>query len=191
MLFRSDTSKAWATLNEAAAMAPASARPLIDLAKLQNQLGQPKEALQTLLTLEKTAPQGLPLAASLLANIAQSSGQQDAALELLKTSYAQMPALDVIEAIIKLEKNPASARQWYLQHLERQTSLVAAGKWIAGEKLENEHHHALVQRALDQTTKPLMRYRCAACGFEATQHFWHCPGCQAWDSYPTRRIEEL
>jgi lipopolysaccharide biosynthesis regulator YciM len=48
-----------------------------------------------------------------------------------------------------------------------------------------------VQRALDQATKPLMRYRCAACGFEATQHFWHCPGCQAWDSYPSRRIEEL
>lgn len=186
-----DTGKALATLHEAAAMAPASARPLIDLAKLQNQLGQPREALQTLLTLEKTAPQGLPLAASLLANIAQSSGQQDAALELLKASYAQMPSIDVIEAIVKLEKDPASARHWYLQHLERQASLVAAGKWIAGEKLENEHHHALVQRALDQATKPLMRYRCAACGFEATQHFWHCPGCQAWDSYPTRRIEEL
>ncbi|MGH6639977.1 MAG: lipopolysaccharide assembly protein LapB [Polaromonas sp.] len=186
-----DTGKALATLHEAAAMAPASARPLIDLAKLQNQLGQPREALQTLLTLEKTAPQGLPLAASLLANIAQSSGQQDTALELLKASYAQMPSIDVIEAIVKLEKDPASARHWYLQHLERQASLVAAGKWIAGEKLENEHHHALVQRALDQATKPLMRYRCAACGFEATQHFWHCPGCQAWDSYPTRRIEEL
>ncbi|MEZ7847351.1 MAG: hypothetical protein QMB17_02940, partial [Polaromonas sp.] len=25
----------------------------------------------------------------------------------------------------------------------------------------------------------------------ATQHFWHCPGCQAWDSYSARRIEEL
>ena len=34
-------------------------------------------------------------------------------------------------------------------------------------------------------------YRCAACGFEASQHFWQCPGCQAWDSYPARRVEEL
>ena len=32
---------------------------------------------------------------------------------------------------------------------------------------------------------------CAACGFEAHQYFWHCPGCQAWDSYPPRRVEEL
>jgi lipopolysaccharide biosynthesis regulator YciM len=48
-----------------------------------------------------------------------------------------------------------------------------------------------VQRALDHAAKPLTRYRCAACGFEARQHFWHCPGCQSWDSYPARRVEEL
>ncbi len=186
-----DSAQALGRLHEAAAMAPASARPLIDLAKLQHQLGQPQDALQTLLKLEKTAPQGLPLAASLLANIAQASGQQPAAMALLQASYAHMPSIDAMEAIVKLEPNPALARQWYVRHLEQEASLVAAGKWIAGEKLENEHQHALVQRALDQATKPLMRYRCAACGFEASQHFWHCPGCQAWDSYPTRRIEEL
>ncbi|MGA8786420.1 MAG: lipopolysaccharide assembly protein LapB [Polaromonas sp.] len=186
-----DTAKALSTLKDAAAMAPDLARPLIDLAKLQNQMGQAQEALQTLLKLTKTAPQALPLAAGLFANIAQSSGQQQATLELLKTTYTQLPSIDLIEAIVKLEKDPAVARQWYVQHLEREASLVAAGKWIAGEKLEDEHHHTLVQRALDQATKPLMRYRCAACGFEATQHFWHCPGCQAWDSYPARRIEEL
>ena len=186
-----DTGKALSMLHEAVALAPASSRPLIDLAKLQNQLGQPQDALQTLLKLEQTAPQGLPLAAGLLANIALASGQQPAALALLQASYAQIPSIDVIEAIVKLEKDPAMARHWYVQHLEHQSSLVAASKWVAGEKLEDEHHHALVQRALDQATKPLLRYRCAACGFEATQHFWHCPGCQAWDSYPTRRIEEL
>ena len=186
-----DTAQGLTTLMQAAAMSPASARPLIDLAKLQNQLGHAQSALQTLLRLAKVAPQALPLAAGLLANIAQRSGAQQATLMLLKDSYAQTPSIDVIEAIVKLEQDPAAARQWYVQHLEREASLVATSKWIAGEKLEDEHHHALVQRALDQATRPLMRYRCAACGFEATQHFWHCPGCQAWDSYPARRIEEL
>jgi lipopolysaccharide biosynthesis regulator YciM len=186
-----DTRQALSTLMDAAAMAPASARPLIDIAKLQTQLGQPQDAFQTLLKLEKTAPQGFPLAAGLLANIALSSAQQPDALALLKASYAQTPSIDVLEAIVKLEKDPVLARHWYVEHLERQVSLVAASKWIGGEKLQNEHQHALMQRALDLATKPLMRYRCAACGFEATQHFWHCPGCQAWDSYPARRIEEL
>ena len=186
-----DTAQALDILQQAAAMAPASARPLIDLAKLQHQLGQSREALQTLLNLEKTAPQGMPLAAGLLANIALSTNQQPAAVALLKASYAQMASIDLVEAIIKLENDPVLARQWYAQHLENQASLVAASKWIAGEPMGNAHQHTLVQRALDQATKPLLRYRCAACGFEATQHFWHCPGCQAWDSYPTRRIEEL
>lgn len=186
-----DTGQALGTLKEATAMAPASARPLLDLAKLQAQLGQAAEAFQTLLQLEKSAPQGFPLAAGLLANIALASAQQPDALALLKASYAQTPSIDVLEAIVKLEKDPLLARHWYVEHLEHQASLVAASKWIGGEKLQNEHQHALVQRALDLATKPLMRYRCAACGFEATQHFWHCPGCQAWDSYPARRIEEL
>jgi lipopolysaccharide biosynthesis regulator YciM len=78
-----------------------------------------------------------------------------------------------------------------VRHLEREPSLVAAGKWLAGEALGQQEHHGVVQRAIDRASGPLMRYRCAACGFEAKQHFWHCPGCQAWDSYPARRIEEL
>ena len=186
-----DSAQALVMLQQAVAMAPASARPLIDLAKQQNQLGQLPEAFATLQTLQAQAPQALPLAAGLMANVAQAAGRQAEALDILKTSYTLMPSIDLVEAIVKLEENPATARQWYVQHLEREASLVAAGKWIAGEKLQDDHHHALVQRAMDQATKPLMRYRCAACGFEATQHFWHCPGCQAWDSYPAKRIEEL
>ncbi|WP_341914092.1 lipopolysaccharide assembly protein LapB [Polaromonas sp. YR568] len=186
-----NASQALDLLQQAAAMAPASPRPLIDLAKLQTQLGQHADAFATLRRLEQTAPQALPLAAGLLVNIAQQSGQQAAALDLLKANYAQLPSIDVIEAIVKLDTTSTDPRQWYGQHLEREASLVAAAKWIAGEKLGSAHEHSMVQRALDQATKPLMRYRCAACGFEATQHFWHCPGCQAWDSYPARRIEEL
>ncbi len=185
------TEQARSTLVRAVVLAPQSARPLIDLAKLQNQLGKTDAALKTLQTLESVAPQAVPLAASLMANIAQSSGQAPAMLALLQTSYAQSPSIDVMEAIVKLEPDAERARQWYVTHLEREASLVAATKWIAGEALQDEHHHTLVQRAMDQATKPLLRYRCAACGFEATQHFWHCPGCQAWDSYPPRRIEEL
>ncbi len=187
-----DSAQGLKTLTNAAVIAPASARPLMELAKLQNQLGHTQDALQTLLKLVKTVPQALPLAAGLLANIAaQRPDDRPATLALLKESYAQTPSIDVIEAIVKLEQDPATARQWYVQHLTHETSLIAAGKWIAGEKLEDERHHTLIQRALDHATKPLMRYRCAACGFEATQHFWHCPGCQAWDSYPARRIDEL
>ena len=130
-----------------------------------------------------------------LATLAIASGHVSQALDALKTSYTGQASLDVLEAIVTLEaatdSSNLTARDWYVHHLEREPSLVAAAKWIAGEKLEHEQFHPQVQRALDHAVKPLTRYRCAACGFEAKQHFWQCPGCQAWDSYPARRVEEL
>jgi lipopolysaccharide biosynthesis regulator YciM len=129
---------------------------------------------------------------------AQASEQELAVLPLLQAAYEHNPSLDVLEAIVALQESinaragvATDARDWYVRHLEKEPSLVAAAKWIAGEKLEHEQFHPQVQRALDHAVKPLTRYRCAACGFEAQQHFWHCPGCQAWDSYPARRVEEL
>ena len=186
-----DTDKAIETLQRATRMAPTLARPLIDLAQLQHQQGHHDEALSSLIQLEKTAPQALPLASALLINLAQQPALFSAVLDLLQTHYNSMPSVDVLEAIVQLDRDPVSARRHYIDHLKREASLVAAARWISGETLGSQPDHQLLQGALDKATKPLMRYRCAACGFEATQHFWHCPGCQAWDSYPARRIEEL
>ncbi len=195
LIAKGDTAQAVDLFELACNTATASARPLIDLATLQVQSNQPHLALVTLARLEKAAPQAMPLTAALLTSIAQSDDDlYPQVIGMLKTHYQHAPSIDVMDAIAKLEKDPAKRRQGYVRHLETETSLVAASRWVAGETLTNpteEHSHLLVQRALDQATKPLMRYRCAACGFEATQHFWHCPGCQAWDSYPARRIEEL
>jgi lipopolysaccharide biosynthesis regulator YciM len=141
------------------------------------------------------APAATPLIAPLLAASAITADSTESTLALLKSCYAQTPSIDVLDAIVSLEAASGdaatSARQWYARHLEKEPSLVAAAKWIAGEKLEHEQFHPQVQRALDHAVKPLTRYRCAACGFEAKRHFWQCPGCQAWDSYPARRVEEL
>jgi len=178
-------------LRAAMKTAPSAARPGIDLAALQRRAGDHAAAFKTLSEVVEAAPAALPLVARPLAECALACGSQAQALDLLRSGYAQAPSLDVLEGIVALEADPASARDWYVRHLEREPSLVAAAKWIAGEKLEREQFHPQVQRALDHAVKPLTRYRCAACGFEAKQHFWQCPGCQAWDSYPARRVEEL
>ncbi len=178
-------------------MAPHAPRSRIDLAALHLRLGEAGAAFDTLQTLLDVAPLALPLVAHSLCEAAIACGRSKLALRLLETSYAQDPSLDVLDAIMTLSASDAhgpntpGGRDWYLKHLEREPSLVAAAKWIAGERLEHEQFHPQVQRALDHAARPLMRYRCAACGFDATQHFWQCPGCQAWDSYPARRVEEL
>ncbi|MEY4882355.1 MAG: hypothetical protein RIS34_209 [Pseudomonadota bacterium] len=190
-----DPDPAQALLRLAIQTAPAAPRPRLDLANLLNASGHPEQAFVVLQDAVTAAPTALPLIAGPLADMAIATERTAHALELLKTSYALAPSLDVLEGIVKLEaatQGPSpTARDWYVRHLEREPSLVAAAKWIAGEKLEHEQFHPQVQRALDHAVKPLTRYRCAACGFEARQHFWQCPGCQAWDSYPARRVEEL
>ncbi len=47
-----------------------------------------------------------------------------------------------------------------------------------------------MQGSVAQALRPLQRYRCAACGFEAQQYFWQCPGCQGWETFPPRRLED-
>ena len=184
-----------ALLEKAIAIAPQAARPRIDLAILQQQAGANDEAFKTLLALSESAPAAIPLVAERIATVATAAGLTDNALELLEASYAHTASLDVLEAILSLQIRSGTpitdVRMRYIQHLEREQSLVAAARWIAGEKLEHEEFHPQIQRALDHAANPLKRYRCAACGFEAKQHFWQCPGCQAWDSYPARRVEEL
>lgn len=178
-------------LQDAVRIAPRSPRPRMELAALKRRAGDAAGAFAMLKDLAEANPQALPLLARALAEAAVAAGRQDEARGLLQASYEASPSLDVLEAITSLEKDPEAARAWYVEHLQREPSLVAAAKWIAGEKLEHHQFHPAVQRALDHAVKPLTRYRCAACGFEAKQHFWQCPGCLAWDSYPARRVEEL
>jgi len=178
-------------LREAARTAPEAARPGIELAALQRRSGDAAAAFRSLAATAQAAPASVPLLARPLTECARAAAQEAAARQILLASYERSPTLDVLEALVSLEADPADARIWYVRHLEREPSLVAAAKWIAGETLEHEQFHPQIQRALDQAVKPLTRYRCAACGFEAKQHFWQCPGCQAWDSYPARRVEEL
>jgi len=188
-------------LTQAVELAPQAPRPAIDAATLQLRNGDATAAFDTLAALSDTAPLALPLYAAALQQAAVAAHREGEALALLQRRYAESPSIDVLEALIALGgapetttaagNEPPAPRDGYIAHLAHQPSLVAASRWLAGERFEHEQFHPQVQRALDQATRPLMRYRCAACGFEAHQYFWHCPGCQAWDSYPPRRVEEL
>ncbi len=184
-------------LQKAIDTAPDASRARMELAALQSHTGHPDAAYATLAVIIDKAQAATPLAALRLQELAQQCGQQAHALTLLQANYAQSHSIDVLQAIIALQdagheaSQISSARDLYVQHLEKEPSLAIATRWLAGEKLEHEQFHPQVQRALDKAVVPLLRYRCAACGFEAQRHFWQCPGCQAWDSYPARRIEEL
>jgi lipopolysaccharide biosynthesis regulator YciM len=188
-----DRARIEALLTQAQQAAPQAARPRMALARLFEHTERVPEAYACLSDLARVNPGAMPLLAMPLAKLAMRLNDTASALTLLETAYQQFASLDVLQAIIALHasRGDTDAQQWYERHLQREPSLVAATQWLARTPIDNATVQPLVQRALERAAKPLQRYRCAACGFEATQHFWQCPGCQAWDSYPPRRVEEL
>ncbi len=186
-----DVPQALQRLAEAVERAPQLPRGWLALSALKSKTGDAAGAFAALQSLGQQAPQGLPLAAAALANLARETGHQAQARALLQTCHERAPSLDVTEALASLDADPQTIRSRYLHHLEQEPSLVMATRWLAGETLSDAAARPLVMAALEKASNPLKRYRCAACGFEASQHFWQCPGCQSWDSYPARRVEEL
>ena len=77
-----------------------------------------------------------------------------------------------------------------LDHLQRQPTLSAAAKVLELPPVQwDEATPQQLRQVVAAAARPLQRYRCAACGFEAHHYFWQCPGCQGWDTYPPRRLE--
>ncbi len=186
------TAEALALLEGLATRTPSSARVWIALADMRQSLGNTEGALQALVQLNKHAPSHLPLVAHSLAQWARLCHQTNLARDILEAYRGSHPAsLDVTQALAGLHDDPAKGRALYVEHLRSEPSLVAATLWLNGEHFGNADEESLVKSALERSSEPLKRYRCAACGFEARQYFWHCPGCQSWDSYPPKRVEEL
>jgi lipopolysaccharide biosynthesis regulator YciM len=196
---KGDSAKALETLAQALQDHPRATRPRLLMGQLQLSQGQAHAAYDSLSVLFENNDMAAPLAAASFAQAALACDKAASASALLQAHYLRQPCIDVLDAITALEtQNPSSdaARdatvlQRYLDHLQNHPSMMAASRWLNGAKDNMGVLPKPVQKTLENATKPLARYRCAACGFEAKEHFWHCPGCQSWDSYPPRRVEEL
>ena len=196
---KGDSAKALELLAHALQDHPRAARPRLLMGQLQLSQGQAPAAYDTLSVLFENNDTAAPLASGSFAQAALACDRAASAISLLQAHYARQPCIDVLDAITALEaqsfqsaaKPDAPALQRYLDHLQNHPSMMAASRWLNGDHHEWGALPEPVQKTLENATKPLARYRCAACGFEAKEHFWHCPGCQSWDSYPPRRVEEL
>ena len=175
-----------ALLRQALDLAPQAGRAHIAWAALAREAGNPNEALNRLLTLIDSAPSATPLIANELAELAFQNQRVGEVQPVLQALYEATRSLDILQALAQLQSGAGDPSAVRAQHLEREPSLVIAAQLLKAQGIAPE-----IQRALDKATQPLLRYRCAACGFEASRHFWQCPGCQSWDSYSTRRVEEL
>ena len=190
-----DAAAARQLLERAIASTPQAARPHIQLAGMLAAAGDASGAFDRLLQLQTHAPQAVPLIASEWVRLGRLSARLPQARQQLEDSYAQTPSIDVADALVQARVAAGApmqqAREGYVQHMAQEPSLIAASRWLSHEPFAHDAVHATVQRSVEHAVRPLARYRCAACGFEAQGYFWQCPGCQAWESFPPRRIEEL
>jgi lipopolysaccharide biosynthesis regulator YciM len=184
---RSD--EADAALAAARAAAPDAPRPLLLAGQRAAQAGRLDDALAAWDALRERSAELFPLVAGDYARVAQDAGRADEARAALEAASASTPRLELLQALDRLDPAPSSERT--LELLARQPSLGAAAAVLALDAATwqadtRERLQAAVQRA----ARPLQRYRCAACGFEAHHYFWQCPGCQGWDTYPPRVLEQ-
>jgi lipopolysaccharide assembly protein B len=185
-------------VRQALAVAPQAARPVVLAGQRAAAKGHHDQALALWTSLLSRHPDVFNLVAVKYAEAAKSSGETLHALGQLQRQHELSPCIDLLQALAVLD--PDGHRERLNSHLQREPSLVAARSLLklrgaaqmaaapaSSESIENQ----AIDTALSLAAKPLQRYRCAACGFEAQQYFWQCPGCHGWDTFPPKRLDEL
>ena len=187
-----DADEAVRKAREAAPQAP---RPLVLAGERARSHGEHPQALEQWRVLLATQPQAFALVARDYAASATAAGEGARALGELQALYQRAPSLDLLAAIALLDPDPAAVHQRMAHHLAKHPTLSAARELLrlrsAGQPDPGGAEAVAIESAIARAAKPLQRYRCAACGFEAQNYFWQCPGCLNWDSYPTQRLEDL
>lgn len=176
-------------LKQALAIHAQAPRPRIMQAQWLMEQAQFAQALDGLVDLVQQCPRHAGLGAMMLVKAALTREERERARSVLEAHYQSQPSLDVLEALIALSGDAHSGEDRYLEHLQHEHSLIAVKRWLSTTELARSHPEII--QTLDKASQRGGHYRCAACGFEAQQYFWQCPGCQSWDSYPPQHIEEL
>ncbi|MGZ8260755.1 MAG: lipopolysaccharide assembly protein LapB [Caldimonas sp.] len=192
-----------AGLARARETAPGDARPLVLSGESAAARGDHAAALRWWNLLMSVRPAAFNLVAKRYAQSARSAGEPAPALARLQALYDNAPTLDLLEAIAALQGDDRGRRERLLAHLREHPTLAAAQALLAAPASDATAatggagaalaapEAAAVRDAVRRAARPLHRYRCAACGFEAEHYFWQCPGCLGWDTYPPQRLEDL
>ncbi len=190
---KGNAAQAEAALARARQAAPQSPRPQVLAGQRLRRLGDHAGALKAWDLLRAQQPAAFLLVAPDYAASALASGQATVAQQALEAAVQNMPAIELLQALQLVDGSaPADRLPRLLAHLKAHPTLSAAQLLfsVAPEDWTDEARAAL-RDAVARAARPLQRYRCAACGFEAQHYFWQCPGCLNWDSYPPQRIDAL
>ena len=156
-----------------------------------------EEAIDIWKTIEAQDAQYLPLVAGRLLGAYRSLDREADGVVLLRDYLIKYHSLDLMNVVFEgVLKNEGSTAAYKLvrDELERNPTLLGLDKLLEARLLDvpmdRRADVELVKDLVHKRTRNLATYHCAHCGFKARQFYWHCPACQAWDSYSPRRNEE-
>jgi lipopolysaccharide biosynthesis regulator YciM len=188
---RDQPEAAEAALAKARAADPNAPRPLMLAGQRAAKAGDPARALALWNEMHLRDPQAFALVATEYADAARGCAATDAARAHLQQAYHEAPSLPLLRALARLDGHELPEAPALLPHLQAQPTLSATQGVLARPVAQwDEASAAAVREAVARAARPLQRYRCAACGFEAQRYFWQCPGCLSWDSFPPRHLDE-
>ena len=199
-------------LEAARQAAPDLARPWVLGGQWAQQRGLHGQALHDWQGLMQQHPVAFDLVAADFAAVARTLGRSETTRALLQAQFERAPSLALLRALLVLdapeassEANPSGdlsqrhppalsgqATERLVHALEVMPSLSAAAMLMRQPVAQwGPRGLEAARQAVERAARPVQRYRCAACGFEAQRYFWQCPGCLGWDTFPPRTIEEL
>ncbi|AKQ56381.1 lipopolysaccharide assembly protein LapB [Bordetella hinzii] len=172
------------------------------LAALENDSKRERMYLESILA---DAPEYAGLVAEqLLANYRQA-GEVVQGLERLRAQYERHASLDLFNVVFReLRAQQGSEPAWAFARaaLRHHPSLLGLDRLLEAELAAQPGGEAqsspvpgadmsLLRSLIHKHTQRLDRYACRSCGFQARRFYWQCPGCNAWETYTPRRLEEL
>ncbi len=187
-------------------------------AQLARLAGRPEEERAYLVSVLDTAPEYASLIAGELMESYRRVGQQEEGLAVLQNHYVRRPSLDTFNVVFReLRSQQGHKPAWAFarQALRDHPSLLGLDRMLEAELVLNEDPAgarpaapeggaqgsaadivagadlSLLRTLIHKHTQRLDRYACRVCGFEARHFYWQCPGCNSWETYQPRRLEEM
>jgi lipopolysaccharide assembly protein B len=145
------------------------------------------------------APAHLALVIKEWAALKSRDGNLDLAISALEQLLAKSRGADAFSALVGLREQrdgSEAALLWAHAVLQKEPSLLGLESYLkaetnAGLAGESNKDAQLLGALVKHQSARASRYVCGNCGFKARQYYWQCPGCNRWDSYSPKRLEDL
>jgi lipopolysaccharide biosynthesis regulator YciM len=190
----SDAEAAQASLHEALRINRDCVRANILLGDYAAAAGCHEEAIQLWKRIETQNPAYLPLVAERLLTGFRTLERTGEGLELLTSYLPRYPSADILNTVFQstlAERGTEAAYQLVRDELQRAPSLPGLERLLELQLLEatpeRRHDLQVARNLVHQHSLGIAQYHCEVCGFKARQHFWQCPACGGWETFPPQR----